>query len=113
VSMPSASSVDRKPWVTEFTSAVASSEDVADGLDWQAFSAAYFPGRRRHDFEALTAYDAYKRSRAVDERSADETARWRMQRTPRRDLQRCTPGKTRVARAAPTNRSYDGCKRIG
>jgi hypothetical protein len=36
---------------------------VPGGLDWQAFTAAYFPGRRRHDLEALTAYSAYKRSR--------------------------------------------------
>jgi len=38
-------------------------------------SAAYFPGRRRHDLEALTAYGAYKRSRAVDERSSEEADR--------------------------------------
>ena len=35
------------------------------GLDWLAFTAAYFPGRRRHDLEALTAYSAYRRSRDV------------------------------------------------
>ena len=35
------------------------------GLDWQAFSAAYFPGHRRHDLEALTAYSVYTRSRVV------------------------------------------------
>ena len=34
-------------------------------LDWKAFSAAYFPGRRRHDFEALTAYGSYRRRRPV------------------------------------------------
>ena len=34
----------------------------APGLDWLAFTAAYFPGRRRHDLEALTRYSAYKRS---------------------------------------------------
>lgn len=34
-----------------------------------------FPGRRRHDFEALTAYGTYKRPRAVDERSSEEAAR--------------------------------------
>ena len=38
-------------------------------LDWQAFSATYFPDRRRHDFEALIAYGAYKRSRGVDKPS--------------------------------------------
>lgn len=30
-------------------------------LDWQHFSEAYFPARRRHDLEALVAYAAYKR----------------------------------------------------
>jgi hypothetical protein len=33
--------------------------DVPDGLDWNDFSARYFPGRRRHDLEAIGAYDAY------------------------------------------------------
>ena len=48
---------------------------VQDGLDWQGFLAAYFPGRRRHDLEALTAYGAYKRSGVVGKRSADEVGR--------------------------------------
>jgi hypothetical protein len=43
------------------------SPTTAGGLDWQAFSAAYFPGRGRHDFEALIAYGAYKRSQGADE----------------------------------------------
>ena len=36
-------------------------------LDWQEFSAARFPGRRRHDLKALVAYGAYKRSQVADE----------------------------------------------
>ena len=56
-------------------SAVAGGARVTDGLDWQSFSAAYFPGRRRHDLEALTAYGAYRRSHEVDARSSDESAR--------------------------------------
>jgi hypothetical protein len=28
-------------------------------LDWQRFVAAYFPGSRRHDLKAITAYAAY------------------------------------------------------
>jgi hypothetical protein len=36
-------------------------EELPSGLDWQAFSSRCFPGRRRHDLEALRAYDAYKR----------------------------------------------------
>jgi hypothetical protein len=37
----------------------------SNGLDWQEFSATHFPGRRRHDMEALTAYAAYKRLRVA------------------------------------------------
>ena len=43
--------------------AVATGAHGPGGLDWLAFTAAYFPGRRRHDLEALTAYSAYRRSR--------------------------------------------------
>jgi hypothetical protein len=31
-------------------------------LDWQSYLALYFPDRRRHDFEALAAYGAYRSS---------------------------------------------------
>ena len=37
--------------------------EAAEALDWEAFSNRYFPGRRRHDMEALTAYATYKRGR--------------------------------------------------
>ena len=36
-------------------------ENAPAGLDWQAFSATYFPGRHRHDLEAITSYGAYRR----------------------------------------------------
>lgn len=29
-------------------------------LDYAAFLARFFPGRRRHDFAAITAYAAYR-----------------------------------------------------
>jgi len=32
------------------------------GFDWAGFSRAYYPGSRRHDLRAITAYAAYKRS---------------------------------------------------
>jgi hypothetical protein len=35
-------------------------DELSGGLDWVAFSAGLFPGRRRHDFEVLKAYEAYK-----------------------------------------------------
>jgi hypothetical protein len=43
------------------------------GLDWEAFSAAYFPGSRRHDLHAIVAYGAYRRSLVTGERQARQT----------------------------------------
>jgi hypothetical protein len=40
---------------------LALGETVPSGLEWQAFSAAYFPGSRRHDLKAIVAYGAYRR----------------------------------------------------
>jgi hypothetical protein len=37
-------------------------DELPGGLDWVAFSASLFPGRRSHDFEVLKAYEAYKDS---------------------------------------------------
>jgi hypothetical protein len=37
------------------------------GLDWGAFSTHSFPGRRRHDPEAISAYYAYKHGRQAAE----------------------------------------------
>jgi hypothetical protein len=34
-------------------------------LDWAAFSDTFFRGRRRHDFKALKAYEAYRATGAV------------------------------------------------
>lgn len=28
-------------------------------LDWQGFLARFYPGRRRHDFDAVAAYESY------------------------------------------------------
>ena len=50
--------------------AVATPEPVVrNGLDWQGFVDAYFPGSRRHDLRAITAYAVYRRSRATDGRA--------------------------------------------
>ena len=35
------------------------------GLEWAAFSNTFFRGRRRHDFEAVKAYEAYRDTGAV------------------------------------------------
>jgi hypothetical protein len=47
----------------------ASGKSSPAGLDWVEFLRHYFPGRRRHDLEALTAYEAY-RSENVSVRSS-------------------------------------------
>ena len=36
---------------------------IGEKLDWDAFSARYFPGRRRHDLNAVAAYGAYRQGR--------------------------------------------------
>ena len=45
------------------TAPLLSAAEVAEALDWQAFSARYFPKRRRHDSEARSAYAAYRLGR--------------------------------------------------
>ena len=45
------------------TAPLLSAAEAAEALDWPAFSAHYFPERRRHDFEALSAYAAYSQGR--------------------------------------------------
>jgi hypothetical protein len=44
------------------TPAIATSTESPHVLDWQAFCAASFPGRRRHDLAAVIAYAAYRHS---------------------------------------------------
>jgi hypothetical protein len=34
--------------------------DANQGLEWAEFRTRFFPGRRRHDIEALAAYGAYR-----------------------------------------------------
>ena len=44
-------------------------------LDWDAFSARYFPGRRRHDLDAVAAYGAYKQGRDWQNSGAQKPTR--------------------------------------
>jgi len=45
-------------------------------LDWNEFRARFFPGHReRHDFEALVAYDAYRRSDGGTQPAGEKTPR--------------------------------------
>ena len=45
------------------TAAPLRAEEAAEALEWEAFSSRYFPGRSRHNIEALTAYATYTRGR--------------------------------------------------
>ena len=49
--------------------------DVDVDLDWEGFLSRYYPGRRRHDFEALTAYGVYRSSGGVAVPPAGELVR--------------------------------------
>jgi hypothetical protein len=40
--------------------ATAGIDELPGELDWAAFPGRLFPGRRRHDFEVLKAYEAYR-----------------------------------------------------
>lgn len=41
------------------------------GLDWLSYKAAYFPGRRPRDLEAIVAYSAYRRYHATGPDESD------------------------------------------
>ncbi len=78
MSKPPSPKGERKPTPDvpeKVAAAVASPEDAPAGLDWQAFSAAYFPGSRRHNLKAIVAYGAYKRSRGAGEQRPSEADR--------------------------------------
>ena len=79
---PSMGSETKGPVTNHVASALASSAHIPHGLDWEAFSAGYFPGRQRHDLEALTAYGAYRLLHAVDERAAGHAARMEAESGP-------------------------------
>jgi len=40
-------------------------------LDWRAFSAANYPGSRRHNLEAIVAYGIYRSSGVVDDQPVE------------------------------------------
>ena len=83
---------DREAWNLPRAPVEAVSPGVhRDGLDWDGFRDLYYPDSRRHDFKAIVAYGAYKRSTLVG-----PTAGERSDLKPERC--RSTSGKARVAR---------------
>jgi len=73
----------RWPYAASRAPVPALPDDAEEGLDWEAFSRRYFPNRRRHNGEALSAYAAYGR----------------------RHQRRATPPRLSVVRAEPTQPS--------
>jgi hypothetical protein len=65
----------KRPLRDRLTIALPGFEDVPDGLDWDAFSTRYFPGRGRHDLDAIAAYDAYQQGRRWRESSRPKKRR--------------------------------------
>jgi len=51
----------------------SSAAGVGEKLDLDALSARYFPGRRRHDLDAVAAYGAYKQGRDWQNSGAHKT----------------------------------------
>ncbi len=52
--------------------------DIPERLDWAAFSARYFRGRRRHNLEAISAYAAYTTDREWRTRGGPRTPSLRL-----------------------------------
>jgi hypothetical protein len=69
---------DEKAWnVPRQTPVATAARSVTQGtreeeLDWKSFVATYFPGVRRHNFNAIIAYSDYRRALRVSPRSASE-----------------------------------------
>ena len=55
--------VQQSGWDSAPSARVLPATGVGEKLDWDAFSARYFPGRRRHDLDAVAAYGAYRQGR--------------------------------------------------
>jgi hypothetical protein len=91
--------------------------DTGERIEWSAFLARFFPNRRRHDFAALAAYEAYMNSLEQETRRSDRRRAERSRaaamvdlaavRRPRRRARACRsqprqqpfwPGSRRVAR---------------
>jgi hypothetical protein len=50
--------------------------------DWEAFLAGFFPGHRRHDFDALAAYESYRNDLSGRHPRADKAKRGEAEEKP-------------------------------
>jgi hypothetical protein len=54
---------DREAWDLPRVPVTAAARGAGQrGLDWEGFRDLYYPDSRRHDFEAVVAYGAYRKS---------------------------------------------------
>jgi len=83
----------RWPCATSRAQVPALPDDAEEGLDWDAFSHRYFPNRRRHNGEALSAYAAYGRRHQ------------RPATPPRLSVVRTEPGAQRLLAAVAARRA--------
>jgi hypothetical protein len=66
---------DREAWNLPRPSVeTVSHEAHRDGLDWDGFRDLYYPNSRRHNFGAIVAYGAYKRSPKCRRQPVSEAA---------------------------------------
>jgi hypothetical protein len=82
--------------------------EAAEALDWEAFSNRYFPGRRRHDMEALTAYATYTQGREWRTTPARLTVVPREHVSPGVELESEEAGARRLLAAMAADRSNRG-----
>ena len=77
---------------------------VPGELEWDTFSTRYFPGRLRHDLEAISAYDSYRHGPAVAQeqppggKAVDQAQRAR----PHSSARRSQRGRTSLSRPGAT-----------
>jgi hypothetical protein len=62
---------DREAWNLPRAVAATPSLTADRQLDWQEFSAAFYPASRRHNLEAIVAYSEYRRTGAEPAASRD------------------------------------------
>ena len=64
---------DREAWNLPQAPVTVSPGVHRDGLDWDGFRDLYYPDSRRHNFEAIVAYSAYKKSTHAGWRANEAT----------------------------------------
>jgi hypothetical protein len=65
---------NRKAWNLPRAVKTVSYRTHRDGLNWDDFRDLYYPNSRRHNFEAIVAYGAYKRSPRAGAQPVGEAA---------------------------------------